>query len=473
MPRVVVGQYGRADAGGMIQQGIAGAGEALGEGIRAYGEDKRRAREFEAELEIEKTKAEALLEREKNQAAARGEASDAIEAEREAMVKGATDDMQKQVVSAAQQNLHKSLRLPGGALGPFGALDPKKLVSGIKTQMEVQRQMNQNIELAKRMKPAAGRAFLERESAKVKQGVLATGYQEEFEALQMLSDEGKIGPEQVKEYKKLLQQSLAEGKPPGAVMTALKKESEVYVRTQARADGWLRADKAGPEMIESLAQLISKLPSGGVDPVSGKSMRETLMHRLNDARTEWSRTLPGPTGYSKYRTENDAETALAALQKILFEAQIDTDPEAFMAAQSRFAEEARRAQPPAYQVDPNDMEMLRGMQGAASENRTGVIGRGTMKQGVPPQEQAQAAPAQKPAKPARRAGNAKSDQETLEAVVLDGARSALTAGSKQERVAAIQKMREQASKTTGLPVDHPEVHEIVKAALGKVYGNAQ
>lgn len=462
MPRVNVRTYDAADFDHSqgLARGVEAFGHALAGGIRDRASSRAKAAELKLEAEaqdrkfkIEEAKAAAALAKEENEAAARGE----VQAQKQAERDQASEDYQKATArsseDALRQDVGAALRRSGGVLGPFGILNPKTMLGGLQRQAAIGKKMQANKEQASRMTPVAARNFLTKQAEELKKEVNEAGFNEEFELLDALSVEEKIDPARAKEYAKELQRAAREGGPPGAIHKRLMEESELYVQAQTRAEDWEKADVSAKGMIDGLRKLVGEMPDG-LDPITGKSAKAEMMKRLAAAGVEWNRTRPGENGVSVFRQKNDAAGSLDGLQKILFEAQIEADPDAFM-RQERSAN-TPMTKPPAERDPATD-----GVGPLGAEVPPGGGG-------ARPSQAAQEAPTGGP----RRAGGggqpvADRTRQQIATMVMEGAQDALRAGKPEARKKALRALLERLKEDLGVNPGDPSVLAIVQEALAQ------
>ncbi len=305
MPRIVVQQHARAHPGEFIQQGIAGAGQAIAHGLERRDQMLRQAQADELanrRLDIEEARAKATLARQAQ-----------LDASHQAEMQDVTGRLQESGNRQAGMASVDALQGAGGAiLGPFGGLNQNAIAKSAEQWAQTQQDMQGKIALAKEMSPAAARGYLTRELGDEKQKVIARGYQQESEALQKAVADGVIDEGTQKRYSKLLQTSLREGRSPGPIHTFLAREYDKHAKLVQRSKDWVEADKKANEMLASAEQLFNASPEG-IDPVTGKSMRETLRERLAAVKGEWANTE-----FPSHRMETDPGSELGNLQKLLF-----------------------------------------------------------------------------------------------------------------------------------------------------------
>jgi hypothetical protein len=455
MPRVAVRSYSadEFDHGQGLARGVAAFGHALAGGIRDQARSRteaakeaRVAAENDRKLAIEEAEAEAKLTKEKNESAARAEVEAEKQADRDVAVAEFRRSTANDSQDALRQDVGAALRRSGGVLGPFGILNTKAMGEALKRQSAIGKRMEGDIALASGMTRPAARAYLQRAAEDIKGEVISSGYQEEFDLLNGLVMEEKIDPARAKEYGKELQAGARARKPPGDVHKRLMQESELYVQAQTRAEDWEKADVQATGMIDGLRKLVAEMPDG-VDPITGKSVKAGMMERLAAAKVEWNRTKPGENGVSVFRQKNDAAGSLDGLQKILFEAQIEADPEAFM-------QRDRADSVPT----PSRDEVVAAIGGMGGGHRT----QGGAVEGF--QEPAQEAP---PARGGKQQPAADRQRQQLATLVREEAQKALRAGGdRRERLDAL---RERVAKELGLEKNSPEVHAIIKNELARAF----
>ena len=463
MPRVVVRNYDASDFdhGQGVARGFVGLGQALGDGLResrverargrqAENEMRARAAEQERAFAIEEQEAAAKVLEQENRAAERAERGAKQQADRDTAVQEFRQATTKQGEDALRQDIGAALRRAGGVLGPFGILDTKTMTSGLKRQAEIGQRMQGIVAQAREMTGPAARAFMVREAERLKEEVKAGAFQEEFDLLSALQREGKISPDDAQRYNKELQDDMLAKKDPGATHEKLLHASELYVQAQHRAEGWEKADRQAPAMIDGLRKILADMPDG-VDPMTGKSLKGEMMKRLSAADVEWGRVKPGANGVSIFRQKNDPENSLAGLQKILFEAQTKADPEEFM-RQDRARQVAARHGDDYAEAEGVEREQLRarvgGGQQSAQEATQGGAG---------------------PGRSGGRSGPGRG-REQAAGVLMHGAQKALSAGTAAEQRAATRYLLNSLEEHLGIDAASPEAIEIANEVLAAAKG---
>jgi hypothetical protein len=451
-------------AGQILAGGLERAQERRAANKRAqlqHQEDMRR-------LDIEEQRAQASLAKEANALAAKQAAADERDADRQAVTQGLAEMGSKAVGRAQQDQVKRALASPGGLLGPFGMATA--LAKGTPETLAVQQRMAGKMELAKRMSPAAGRAFLARETAAEKQTVLTQGYQEEMQALDNAVREGKFddpfGPDstggeqsdqgaaKAKELAKKLQEGLAAGQPPGLVHKEIQNAYDLHAKLSARKAGWEAADLKVKEMLDQMRVLANNAPAG-VDPDTGKSIRGELIERAHAVEGEWQRTIGLPGVSESYRRATDPDKDVGELTKLLFGAQTEASPDAVLAEMNA----AAAAKGPAQQEQ--DMALATGAGSARKPTRT-----------------AQAAPGAKgaaggsvPRGTPSRAPQGDKQAGQIRSIVQAELSKALQFGAKVDRTASIKGLLDRLEHDLGLDMADQKVREQVREAMSQAVGS--
>lgn len=453
MPFIVAGQPTDRGLGRALSESgrrlTAVSGE-LADRKRQMDLDREHTEEINRRLDIEETRAKASLLGQVNRAGER-------QAEMQGAEEGYEGERRKQTAQAFGQGLRGALESSGGVLGPFGTMSPRALAGGAKAAAESEARMAGKKALASQMTPAAARAYLTREAAEETKQIQARGYQMEAEAIQNAVLEGRLTEADGKAFVKELQGAIATGKPPGGIEKRISKAYDLHAKTMARMEAWADADKQAATMIDTLRQMAASVQDG-VDPESGKSLKGEATKRLAQARVEWNRTREGPTGVSRFRQQTDPEASLAGLQRILFEAQAEADPDLFMAEDEQ-GERARAIGPPSAQQkvgmgisDPDwSMRQRGGSQArAGAQQDAGGVSSGQA--------------AGKPRRGLARRVTGAEDEQQLRVFVQDRAAEVLSARDTRSGVVGLLQA---VATDLGLRPDDPKVVSIVKDELDR------
>ena len=463
MPRVIVRQYRPEDFdyGQPFARGVAEAGQALGRGIQASGEARDKRDREEKDYQIQLQKAEAATLREQRMAAEYEERATSREADRAAVVEGLEKLGAEKAGAEWQKGVQEALRSPGGVLGPFGMLNPRKIAGSARGAMEAQKQMLGDVEQAKRMTPSAARRFLTDRTEERKLELVTRAYEEETADLQKALQDGafedplaifasagsgKVQPpsetamRRAEDFGKALRQALQDKKMPGETSKRLQEVYDQHRKIRQRAVGWKKADVDAVEMLDTFQQLAAK--------VENPELRDPLLGKLAEARGEWARTE-----YPSFRVANEPADTLGKLQALIFDAQ------ALQGSVEPTATE-RNAK-----IQEDYIRAVGGTRGPIPSAPPAKRGRSSPER----QRQTQAAPA--PSAPAKRQpkGGKRTDVQALENYVVEHAQDALRAGSREERVTAIERMVDGAVRTFGVNRDDPRVRRVIRQALSKAF----
>lgn len=457
------------------------AGKALGglgRNIAEIGQTLSAARQREKALEAEKMRAEASLMREKNLAAQREAREAERTADREASMQGMEQLGQRSERAAYEASIQEAMRSPQGALGPFGALNPRALAGGLRSGLEAKQRSQARLELAARMSPEAARMYLARETENEKKIARDQAWKDEAQALQDAIADGVLDERKAKLYARALQTAAREGKEPGQVWKLLAKEYDMHVKVKGRLRAWDQADKDAATLIQSIEQAASSVQ----DPVAQAALRG----KVAQARGEWERTE-----HQSFRSQSDPEKTLGALREILFLAQAEAGTpmdltqaertqqesavrnDAFTpergAATSEWARGMGGGRPPASAAAPR-------AQASSGGRRSTDTGKRASAEEIAAGEPARRAEREKrglpgrtldPNAPKRQLKDVK-DAERLHNFVLERAQKTLSVeGDRKQKV---MQLRDEIARDLGLDPSSPDVFAIVKQALEAAYG---
>ncbi len=447
----VIRQHDFENSAGAALQGAGANLAKIGERLSAHRQRQRaeqaRAAEANRRLDIAEENAKTSLLRESRMLSEAKAREDMRSAGREGSIREIEEvggrEVQRGARRGAQEGLEQAVNSSGGVLGPFGVMS-RVAGSAAKGAMEAQRRVAESVELARRMSPPDARAELERVKARETQAVLEQGFQDDAKSLQEAVADGVIDDAKAKQYTKALQTALREKRNPGAIRERIAKEYDIHSKLVNRQDDWAKADKKAGALLDQLHQLVESAPDG-VDPESGASIKQSMTERLAKAKGEWART-----GYQTFRMKEDPATSLGGLQALIFGAQAEADPQGFV------EEDAGSRIPPPSAGQKTAMGVNGPMRRGGSQAAQARPGAGQVAGG------AVAQPAARPAPPGER--------EQLAAVVQDGARVALTAGSQKERRGRMKELLVQVADSLGLDPTDPSVIAVVREQLAAVHG---
>jgi len=471
VPRVEIRVGGEAGEPGYALRELGRNVAEIGPRFRQMHQDERAAKERERQFQIQEQRAQASLAREQNLAAARAEKAQEQEEGREALKATIQEQSDKALGVAHQEQVRRALESPEGLLGPFGMASA--LAKGAPNTMRVKERWAGYKELASRMDPSHGRTWLndtlKRDAAEEKQRVIAEGYAEEAQALDVAIKEGKFddpfgpvskegepseeGGALAQQLAKALQDGLAARKPPGAVHKALALVHAKHAKLSARKAGWEAADLRVKEMLDQMRVLANNAPDG-VDPDTGKSIRGELIERAHAAEGEWQRTIGLPGVSESYRRATDPAKDVGEITKLLFGAQTEASPDAVLQEMNAAAE----AKGPAQQAE--DMALATGAGPARKSSRT-----------------AQAAPGAKgaaggsvPRGTPTRAPEGGKQAGQIRSIVQEEVAGALAGGSKNSRATAIKGLLDRLEHDLGLDMSDQGVRAAVREAISQAVG---
>lgn len=497
MPFIVVARPDMEHTAGSAVQG-------LGRNIAAIGLTLQQIRDRDKALEVERTRAEAALLREQNADAAR----QALAQERAAGVAGSVAGLKALGESGMRatlaQSVDEGMKKPlGSILGPFGMLNPRAVMGGLKSAAEIKERMDHNMALASYMSPVDARAHLTRAAAEEKDYARKAGLQADLRALNNAVADGVIDERKAKLFSSALQSAVREGRDPGEIHARIAKEYDLHSQLKARAKGWAEADKNATQMISD----IERTAAGIQDP----DLKQAIAEKVAMARGEWAKTE-----YPSFRMESDAGKSLAALQALLYQAQASAGApvsrtkteqavgdegvrdDAFtperraaremaglrffipgMAGQS--TQQQQQPQAPAPTTTPGRTRAPGPKQQQAGDDadaftpeRSGIRAMTGQQLSVPPEDLAaknrlRADMGLPPIASTLPQQSGQPDEVRLRTLVRAGAYEALQAGTTEERAKRIGVLRKHIADELGLDVEDPAVMKRVRQALSEVY----
>jgi len=390
-----------------LGEAIARAGSTVGDAISSKRKLDQAKELQDRKLDIEERRAEAQILREQRLSAGGG-TKPAVDAELEAFREQSAGDP----AAAAGQ----ALRSPKGFLGPFGFVADRGAKAAT-AAAQTQARIDGHIELARRMTPAAARAYLQRFRGEESKRIYAQSYERVATAIKDGVAEGYISQGDANKLTKALTASMKAGGSPDAITDTIAQQYDLVAKLRQRADAWGKADETATQLLSTMYDLAKNAPTYDAQ---GNPLRESMMKSLATAQTEWQRT----SGQA-FRQKTDPEDSLAGLHQIIFQSQAKSDPQAFLAQSGRAI-------------------------------------------GQMPREQAPEA-AQPERKPARHsaAGPSPKTSERLQTLVREGSSAALRAGSQEKRREAMRSLLERAARELGVDPTDPKVLSIVREALSQ------
>ncbi len=427
------------------EHGMGSAVKGLGRNIAEIGQTLAQARARDRQLDIEEQRAQAALMREQGLAEARQQRADQQASDVQANVEGVRGVGAQAQETNAGNMLEQASRSPNGALGPFGLLNPRAIVDGMKQSTEIKARMEQRAALAERMTPAAGRAYLARAATEEKEAARKQALQMDLQSLQDAVQDGVLDERQAKQFGKALQSAVREGSNPGAIHTQIAKHYDMHAKLKLRAKGWEEADPKAAEMIQAIERTAAAVP----DP----AIREQIMGKVAAAKAEWTRTE-----WESFRSKSDADQSLAALQSLLYQAQAQTGQPIDDTKTERAVAE-RGVREDAFTPERGQERSMDAQLGSQPYN-VRKDPRGTLGGSGKPS----AAPAGN-----KQASKRQPDRVLLEGWVQQGAQEALRAGTREDRATRIGALRKKIADDLGLDVENPTVIALVREALQRNY----
>lgn len=422
MPRIVLRPI-TVEPNLHLGKAIADAGGILSKGIEGHRKQK-----------VEEQRAAAAVLKEKRLAEERNFAKEQAEADRQAVTDKIGQVENENLAMAQRKAIRDALASPGGALGPFGVMNPRALASGMQSSLEIKQRMDVRGEMAAKMSVPAAHRFMLDAAEEERKTAVEKGYHTELEALQDAIGSGKIDPKTGKDLSKELQGAIKDGRAPGEIHQRVVKAVELFEAAKRRSVGWQEADQKAVGIIGALEQVMQL--------TTNPEVRDRLKQMVADGRSEWGRTEDGPGG-NPFRAKNDSQDSLHALEKILFEAQgISELPVGRTSTEANVA----GAQTHKLMTDPVARQKFLESRG------------GSGPQPGAPRE-----------KPARKAFTGERETELARDLVRRAAQGALASGSKADRRSSMKALLKDVADTLGLDSTSPEVLAIVREELSRAY----